>query len=64
MSTNKLLKRSLVELYKSLGIPSENTTNEKIGQTRLIFKSKPKIQYENDSLEAYLRYMNRKKTNP
>ncbi len=30
-------KRSLVEFYRNHGIPSENTTHEKIGQTTLIF---------------------------
>lgn len=64
MSTKKSVKRSLIEFYRSLGIPSKNTTNEKIGQTRLIFISKPKIQVEDDSLETYIRYLNRKKANP
>ena len=64
MSTKKSVKRSFVEFYRSLGIPSENSTNEKIGQTRLIFTSKPKIQVEDDSLESHIRYLNRKKANP
>ncbi len=36
-------KRSLVEFYRNHGIPSENTTHEKIGQTTLILL---KMEYQ------------------
>jgi hypothetical protein len=49
-------KRSLVEFYRNHGIPSENTTHEKIGQTFIVFTKKtdptPK---EDDSVYASLR---------
>jgi hypothetical protein len=58
MSVNKSQKRSLVEFYKSLGIPSENTTHKKIGQTTLIFTKKVcSPAKENDSIYASLRYL-------
>jgi hypothetical protein len=55
MSINKSQKRSLVEFYRSMGIPSENTTHKKIGQTALLFINNQKIKVEDDSLEVSIR---------
>jgi hypothetical protein len=48
---------SIVEYLKSLGIPSKNTTHEKLGQTTLIFKYGSKQLVKDDSLEASTRYL-------
>ncbi len=45
-------KGSIVQYLKSLGIPSKNTTHEKLGQTTLIFTNRAKPPVEDDSLEA------------
>ncbi len=55
MSVNKSQKRSLVEFYRSMGIPSENTTYKKVGQTALLFINNQKNKVEDDSLEASIR---------
>ena len=57
-------KRSFVEFYRSHGIPSENTTHEKIGQTFIVFTKKtdptPK---EDDSVYASLRNLKYNRNN-
>jgi hypothetical protein len=50
-------KGSIVQYLKSLGIPSKNTTHEKLGQTTLIFTNKTKPPVEDDSLEASISNM-------
>lgn len=50
-------KGSTVEFWRSNGIPSKNTTHEKLGQTTLIFTNRRKPPVENDSLEASIRYL-------
>jgi hypothetical protein len=35
-------KGSIVEFFRSCGIPSKNTTQEKLGQTTLMFTKKTK----------------------
>lgn len=50
-------KGSAVELLRSLGIPSRNTTHEKLGQTTLMFINRPKPPVEDDSLETSIRYL-------
>ena len=57
-------KGSAVELLRSLGIPSRNTTHEKLGQTTLIFTNRTKPPVEDDSLEASVRYLKFKRFNP
>jgi hypothetical protein len=57
-------KGSAVELLRSLGIPSRNTTHEKIGQTTLMFTKRTKPPVEDDSLEASIRYLKFKRFNP
>jgi hypothetical protein len=39
-------KGSIVQYLKSLGIPSKNTTHEKLGQTTLIFTNRIKPTVE------------------
>jgi hypothetical protein len=48
-------KGSIVEFWRSLGIPSKNTTHEKLGQTTLMFTNRTKPPVEDDSLEASIR---------
>jgi hypothetical protein len=50
-------KGSIVQYLKSLGIPSKNTTHEKLGQTTLIITNRTKPPVEDDSLEASIRNM-------
>lgn len=50
-------KGSTVEFWKSHGIPSENTTNEKLGQTTLMFTNISKLSVNDDSLETSIRYL-------
>ena len=57
-------KGSTVEFLISHGIPSRNTTYEKLGQTSLIFKNRTKPPFEEDSLEASIRYLKFKRFNP
>lgn len=57
-------KRSFVEFYRSHGIPSENTTHEKIGQTTLVFtKNVDSAPKEDDSIYASLRYLKYNRNN-
>ena len=56
-------KGSSVEFWRSRGIPSKNTTHEKLGQTTLIFTNKTKLPVKDDSLEISIRYLKFKKIN-
>jgi hypothetical protein len=57
-------KGSTVEFWRSHGIPSKNTTHEKIGQTTLMFTTRTQQSVEDDSLEASIRYLKFKRFNP
>jgi hypothetical protein len=57
-------KGSTVLFWKSHGIPSKNTTHEKIGQTTLMFTTRTQLSVEDDSLEASIRYLKFKRFNP
>ena len=57
-------KGSTVEFWRSRGIPSKNTTHEKIGQTSLMFSKSSNPLVEDDSLEASIRYLKYKRFNP
>jgi hypothetical protein len=57
-------KCSIVDYLKSLGIPSKNTTHEKLGQTSLMFTNMTKPPVEDDSLEASIRHLKFKRFNP
>ena len=57
-------KGSNVEFWKSHGIPSKNTTHEKLGQTSLMFTNRTKPPVEDDSLEASIRYLRFRSFNP
>jgi len=57
-------KGSIVEFCMSLGIPSKNTTHEKLGQTTLMFTNRTKQPIEDDSLDASIRYLKFKRFNP
>ena len=50
-------KGSTVEFWRSHGIPSENTTHEKLGQTTLMFTNMSKLCVNDDSLETSIRYL-------
>ena len=57
--------RSFVKFYKSIGIPSRNTTHEHLGKTSLIFVQVPKKDTDeqkiDDTVETIIRNLNRKK---
>ena len=55
---------STVEFWKSKGIPSVNTTHEKLGQTTIMFSSQTKPPAEDDSLATSVRYLKYKNINP
>ena len=55
---------SSVEFWRSRGIPSKNTTHEKLGQTSLMFTNRTNPPVEDDSLEASIRYLKFKRFNP
>jgi hypothetical protein len=57
-------KVSIVEFWRSQGIPSKNTTHEKLGQATLMFTNKTKPPIDDDSLEASIRYLKFKRFNP
>jgi hypothetical protein len=57
-------KGSTVEFWRSRGIPSRNTTHEKLGQTSLMFTNRTKPLTKDDSLEASIRHLKYKKINP
>jgi hypothetical protein len=50
-------KGSTVEFWKSCGIPSRNTNIEKVGQTTLMFTNRTKPPVEDDTLDAFIRYL-------
>jgi len=56
-------KGSTVEFWRSRGIPSRNTTHEKLGQTSLMFTNRTKPPFEDDLLEASIRYLKFKRFN-
>jgi hypothetical protein len=62
-SNPEILKGSLVEYLNSKGIKSKNTTQEKVGQTTLVFINRSKPPVEDDSLEASIRYLKFKRMN-
>ena len=51
-------KGSTVEFWSSHGIPSKNSTHEKLGQTTLMFTNRTKPPVEDDSLEASIGNLN------
>lgn len=55
---------SAVEFLRSHGIPSKNTTHQKLGQTSLMFTNRDKPPIEDDSLDASIRYLKFKRFNP
>ncbi len=55
---------SVVQYLNSLGIPSKNTTHEKLGQTTLMFTNGSKQLVKDDSLEASIRYLKYRSFNP
>ena len=57
-------KGSTIEFWRSRGIPSKNTTLEKLGQTSLMFTNRDKPLTKDDSLEASIRYLKFKRYNP
>jgi hypothetical protein len=57
-------KSSIVDYLKSLGIPSNNITHEKLGQTTLMFTNRDKPPVDDDSLEASIRNLKFKRFNP
>lgn len=62
---SEFIKGSIVEYLKSRGIPSKNTTHEKIGQTTIVFTNKVEsTPKEDDSMYASLRYLKYKRKNP
>ncbi len=63
-SNVKYYKGSTVEFWRSRGIPSKNTTHEKLGQTTLMFTNRSKPPLEDDSTEASIRYLKFKRFNP
>ena len=51
------------ELLKRRGVPTKDTTEEKLGTTSLMFFPKAeKESTKDDSVEASIRYLNRKKS--
>ena len=56
-------KGSTVEFWRSRGIPSKNTTLEKLGQTTLIFTNRTKPPIEDDSLESSIKNLKFKRFN-
>jgi hypothetical protein len=57
-------KGSTVNFWRSHGIPSRNSTLEKLGQTSIMFTNRTKPPVEDDSLEATIRYLKFKRFNP
>jgi hypothetical protein len=50
-------KGSTLEVWKSCGIPSRNTNIEKVGQPTLMFTNRTKSPVEDDTLDAFIRYL-------
>ena len=57
-------KGSTVEFWISRGIPSKNTTLEKLSQTTIMFTNNTKSPDEGDTQEASIRYLKFKRFNP
>jgi hypothetical protein len=57
-------KGSTVEFWRSRGIPSKNTTHEKVGQTTIMFTNRTKPPFEDNTMEASIRYLKFKRFNP
>ena len=57
------LKGSTVEFWRSRGIPSKNSTHEKLGQTTLMFTNRSKPPLIDDSFEASIRNLKFKRYN-
>jgi len=57
-------KGSIVQYLKSLGIPSKNTTYDKLGQTTLMFTHGDKPPLEDDSFESSIKNLKFKRFNP
>jgi len=53
-----------LEYYRNHGIPTEDITHEKIGQTTLVFTNRIKKTVEDYSLEASIKYLKFKRFNP
>jgi hypothetical protein len=53
-----------LDYYRNHGIPSEDITHEKIGQTTLVFTNRIKKTVEDYSLEASIKYLKFKRFNP
>ena len=61
----KSTRSRISQLLESRGIPTENATKEKLGTTTLMFFPKAeKESTKDDSVEATIRYLNRKKSAP
>jgi len=60
------VEASIIELLKSRGINSSDTTNEHLGETKLVFwgtKVQSNVESEiDDSVGASIRFLNRKKS--
>ena len=50
-----------LEYYRNHGIPSEDITHEKLGQTTLMFTNRTNPPVEDDSMKASLRYLKYKR---
>jgi len=50
-------KGTTVEFWKSCGIPTRNTNNEKVGQTTLMFANSTKPPVEDDTIDAFISYL-------
>ena len=57
-------KGSTIDFWRSHGIPSRNTTLEKLGQTSIMLTDRTKAPVEDDSLEASIRNLKFKRFNP
>jgi hypothetical protein len=57
-------KGNTVEFWRSRGIPSRNTTLEKLGQTTIMFTNRNKPLTKDGSLEASIRCLKFKRFNP
>ena len=62
-SNVKLKKTDSLDFYRNNGIPSEDVTHEKLGQSSLVFTNRTKPPVEDDSLEASIRYLKFKRFN-
>jgi hypothetical protein len=56
------VKENIVEYLRSRGINSRDTTQEKLGQTSLMFTNKTKNLVQDDSLETSIQYLKNKRS--